>query len=153
MKKIQYLFVLLMLFSAAPLFAGALLSIKDGDTHIELSIEEVRKQADTEFTIFAPFRGREVKMRGIVLDTLLQNQLSRVPAHIKLIAHDGYSLDFQNWKPDHWVVVTHEDGEPLSLRQQGPLRLVERGYTGKNPKNLRNFNDWVWMLQRIEVIK
>lgn len=117
-----------------------------------ISIESLRQQADIEFTIFAPFRGREVQIRGLLLDTFFQKYLSTVPERFTLIAHDDYTLTFENWQPNHWILVTHEDGKPLSLRQHGPLRLVERDYGKRDPKNLRNFNDWIWMLKAIEVL-
>ena len=64
---------------------------------------------------------------------------------IPVLAHPG-------WQKNHWLVVTHEDDQPLSIRQRGPLRIVERDYGNKDPDNLRNFTDWIWMLQRIEAL-
>ena len=126
------------------------LLLNDENVRLELPVEDLRKQAKTEFTIFAPFRSSEVRMRGILLETLLEQHLSRVPDRIKLVAIDGYETTLEHWQLNHWVIVTHENGQPLSLRQQGPLRMVERDYGDRDPKNLRNFNDWIWMLQRIE---
>lgn len=154
MKPLQYMLIILVIMMfASPVFSSdEQLVLVDDQIRIELSIESLRKQANIEFTLFAPFRGREVRVRGFLLDTLLKKHLLRVPERIKLTAYDGYDLTFDNWQPNHWVIVTHEDGQPLSLRQQGPLRLIERDYTGRDPKNLRNFNDWVWMLRGIETL-
>lgn len=154
MNYLQYILIALviLIFTSPVLASDEHLLLIDGQVRIELSIELLREQADTEFTLFAPYRGREVLMRGFLLDTLLQKYLSRIPQRIKLIAHDGYELTLENWQPNHWLIVTHEDGQPLSLRQQGPLRLIERSYTGRDPKNLRDFNDWIWMLQGIETL-
>jgi len=43
-------------------------------------------------------------------------------------------------------------GKPLTLRLHGPLRIIERDYGSRDPENLRNFNNWLWMLDRIEVL-
>ncbi|WED22170.1 hypothetical protein L3Q72_01750 [Vibrio sp. JC009] len=124
----------------------------DRDTRVEVSIDELRSQADTEFTMFAPFRHREVRIKGILLEDLLSRYLSKVPERIRFTALDDYQITFDNWKKNQWVVVTHEDGKPLSVRQQGPLRVVEMDLNGKNVNNLREFNDWIWMLAKIEIL-
>ena len=138
------------LYSSSIFASEELLTLVDGDRRQEISVESIRQQANLEFTMFEPFRGREAKIRGILLEQFLEKNLSSLPKKIKLIAYDDYVLVFTDWRAKHWVVVTHEDGKPLSLRNQGPLRLVERHYPGKDPKNLRDFNDWIWMLKAIE---
>lgn len=124
----------------------------DNGKRVEVAVDDLRVQADQLFTLYDPFRGVEVEIRGIMLDKVLDEHLGRLPKQIKFTAYDGYDLTFNSWKKDNWVIVTHEDGEPISLRQRGPLRLVERDIGDKNPKNLRDFNDWVWMLKTVEVL-
>jgi len=151
MKTMQVLFVFLVCLLPSVVVANAdILTLVDGELRHEVPIDAIRQDADLEFAIFDPFRGREVKIRGILLDQLLRSYFSRVPSSIKLTAHDEYALVFTGWQASQWAIVTHEDGQPLSLRSQGPLRLVQRQYHGRDPKNLRDFNDWVWMLKTIE---
>ncbi|MBB5321962.1 hypothetical protein [Marinobacter oulmenensis] len=128
------------------------LLIVDGDRRIDLPITELRERADLEFTFYAPYRGRDVTIRGIALTDLLAREIGRVPERIRLEAHDGYIIELDDWASGSWVLVTHEDGEPLTLRQQGPVRLVERDYGDRNPEHLRSFNLWVWMLKSIEAL-
>lgn len=153
MKALRPLFFIFLISLVSPGFSseGNLLLI-DKDKQIELPVEELRNQAKTEFTIFAPFHKREVHMRGLLLETLLAQHLGKIPERIKLIAIDGYEVSLEDWQKNHWLVVTHEDDQPLSIRQRGPLRIVERDYGNKDPDNLRNFTDWIWMLQRIEAL-
>lgn len=153
MKTVQLFFVFMIcLLPFSALANEDVLTLVDGENRHEVPIDSIRQDADLEFTIFDPFRARDVTIRGILLDQFLQRHLSRVPKTIKLIAHDEYALVFTEWTASQWVIVTHEDGQPLSLRNQGPLRLVERQYHGRDPKNLRDFNDWVWMLKTIEIV-
>jgi hypothetical protein len=153
MKKIlRLLLSILYTLLIFPVLAGeSALILIDKHQNFELSIESLRKQANVEFRLFSPFRGHEVQVRGILLESLLEQHLSRVPDKIKFIARDGYAITFEHWQPNHWFIITHENGEPLSLRQQGPLRVVERN-SRRDPTNLRNFNDWIWMLQKIEIL-
>lgn len=155
MKLMRYMILALIGLLAGTVSAqGAeTLLLVDGQKQYEIPMDSIRELADVDFTIYAPFRGREVKMRGVFLEAFLEKQLSQVPAKIEFTAYDDYTLSFAAWKPEHWVLVTHEDGKPLSLRQQGPVRLVELDYGEKDPENLRNFNDWIWMIRSIEVIQ
>ena len=153
MKIVLFLFLSLITLPPSSAVASEdFLTLVDRNSRHQVSVESLRQEADLEFTIFEPFRGRQVKIRGILLEQVLRKHLSRVPSNIKLIAHDDYDLVFTDWKTHHWVLVTHEDDKPLSLRNQGPLRLIERKYQGRDPKNLRDFNDWIWMLKEIEVL-
>ncbi|HKK33638.1 MAG TPA: hypothetical protein VJ934_08770 [Desulfomicrobiaceae bacterium] len=153
MRYLYCILIFIVFFSALPALAHEeTLSLVNNGKAIELSVDSLRAEADLEFTLFAPFRGQDVRIRGLLLESFFEKHLSRVPERIRLVAGDGYELPFENWKPNHWVLVTHEDGVPLTLRTQGPIRLVERNYAGRDPKILRNFNDWIWMLKRIEVL-
>lgn len=64
------------------------LTLVDGISRQQVSVESLRQEVDLEFSIFEPFRGRQVKIRGIHLEQVLQKHLSRMPSKIKLIAHD-----------------------------------------------------------------
>ncbi len=128
------------------------LLLLDSDKQVEVSVDDLRAQSDLDFILYDPFRGVELEIRGILLDKVLKKHIGRLPKQIKLTAHDGYELIFENWTTNNWVIVTQENGEPISLRERGPLRLVERDIGSKDPSNLRDFNDWVWMLKVIEAL-
>lgn len=155
MKTIQFavfLFLLCVVSVAQSAENGHLILI-DQDRKIQLPLDDLRQKADMELSLYDPFRGEELQIRGIMLDKLLKDYFGRLPDRLKLTAHDGYALVFDKWTRNNWVLVTHENGRPISLRQRGPLRLVELDIGEKNKKNLRDFNDWVWMLETIEAIK
>ncbi|NOI65502.1 hypothetical protein F0227_04625 [Vibrio sp. 99-8-1] len=92
-------------------------------------------------------------VHGVFLESLIKQYLLINPQSIKLVAVDNYSVTMNNWQERHWLLVTKEDGKPITLRQHGPIRLIEVEYGDRDPANLRNFNDWIWMIKRIEVIK
>lgn len=150
---LRNLVLLFLLIVSPPVLAKekALLLV-DGNRQVSVSVQELRQQAYVEFTIYAPFRRKEIAMRGIYLDDVLQKYLSRLPTKLRFTATDEYQITFNDWKKKHWVLITHEDGKALNLRQRGPLRLVEINNEGKDVNNLRDFNDWVWMLIKIEAL-
>lgn len=152
MKRLNYL-LFTFLFSLANLcFASEEhLLLIDNKIQIEIPLEQLREEAKTEFIINDPFQNKELKVKGILLETLFQQYLSSSPKNIKLVAMDDYEVSLNYWQKNHWLIVTHENGIPISLRQRGPLRLVERGFNHKDQQNLRSFNDWIWMLKRIEI--
>ncbi|MCE8026593.1 hypothetical protein HOP59_20905 [Halomonas sp. MCCC 1A11058] len=128
------------------------LLLHDGEREIELSIESLRERADVEFHFFEPYLTEEVSIRGLVFRDLLVEHFGRVPSQLHFVAWDDYDVTLPDWDDPNWILVTHQDDEPISLRQRGPVRLVERDYGSRDPGNLRNFNDWVWMIRSIEAV-
>lgn len=120
---------------------------------IAIPLASLRLQSTTELEIFSPFRNKEITVHGVFLESLIKQYLLINPQSIKLVAVDNYSVTMNNWQKRHWLLVTKEDGKPITLRQHGPIRLIEVEYGDRDPANLRNFNDWIWMIKRIEVIK
>lgn len=119
---------------------------------ILLNLDELREQADVEFSFYDPYLTEEVEIRGLVFRDLLMAHLGGVPETLHFYAWDDYDVALGGWDDDNWILVTHHDGEPLSLRERGPVRLVERDYGNRDTSSLRNFNDWVWMIKRIESV-
>lgn len=138
----------------APLvFAEEALVLVDGERRVTIPMAALQDSGDQRFSFHAPFRGAQVEVQGHRLADVLQQYLGRTPERLQLVASNDYTVQFEQWDPDNWILVTHENGEPLSVRNHGPLRLVERDYGERDPGNLRNFTDWIWMLNRIEVLE
>ncbi|WP_409526476.1 hypothetical protein [Nitrincola sp. MINF-07-Sa-05] len=119
----------------------------------DILVDTLREQADIEFELYEPFRRETVQVRGLMLHTLLSQYFDPYPTTIRLTAHDDYKSTLNDWDKANWVLITHENGRELGLRQQGPIRLLEKDYTGRDPENLRHFNDWVWMIKSIEAVQ
>ncbi|SDK74880.1 hypothetical protein SAMN05192555_10195 [Franzmannia pantelleriensis] len=126
------------------------LVLQHGEQATQLAVAELREQADVHFTFFDPYLADEVEVSGLVFRELLVEQFGAVPEQLTFSAWDDYEVTLSGWDDPNWILVTHHDGEPLSLRERGPVRLVERDYGDRDPDNLRNFNDWVWMIRSIE---
>jgi hypothetical protein len=117
---------------------------------IQVPIETLRSESNDVIAIFAPYRGRQVEMKGIYLEDFIARYSSKEPVSVTLTALDDYQVSLENWPKKHWLLVTHEDGKPLTIRQHGPIRLVESSYEETKASNLRSFNDWIWMVTKIE---
>ncbi|WP_444678015.1 hypothetical protein [Halomonas sp. E19] len=127
--------------------------LRDGERDIPLAVDELRAAANVEFRFFDPYMAEEVEVRGLVFREVLIEQLGRVPEALHFLAWDDYDVTLGGWDDPNWILVTHQNGEPLSLLQRGPVRLVERDYGRRDPANLRNFNDWIWMIRSIEAVR
>ncbi|MBD3894528.1 hypothetical protein IEI94_01485 [Halomonas sp. ML-15] len=91
-----------------------------------------------------------MEVAGLVFRDLLEEQFGEVPEELTFTTWDDYQATLGGWDDPNWILVTHQAGEPLSLRERGPVRLVERDYGNRDTGNLRNFNDWIWMIRGIE---
>ncbi|OZT74747.1 hypothetical protein [Vreelandella boliviensis] len=135
-------------------FAQAL-SIINGDVTQKVALSDLRAMSDTTFTLYDPFQGRDVEMRGVAFQTFLIEQFGEVPPALHFTAWDDYEVTLEGWDDPSWHLISSEDGDPLTIRSRGPVRLVERDYNNqgngdRDVENLREFNDWIWMIRSIE---
>ncbi|WP_404297359.1 hypothetical protein [Halomonas sp.] len=124
-----------------------------GEQQARVEVAALRERADVHFTFYDPYLADEVAIRGLVFRDLLDAQFGEVPEQLIFTAWDDYTVTLGGWDDPNWILVTHHNGEPLGLRERGPLRLVERDYGSRDTANLRNFNDWVWMIRGIEAVR
>lgn len=126
------------------------IEIQQGENTTAMSMVELREQADVSFRFYDPYLGREVDIRGFELSNWARDTFGDEVEALTLTAMDGFKVEFDELPELNWVLVTHHDGEAIGLRDKGPLRLVERDYGKRDIENLRLFNDWIWMITRIE---
>lgn len=145
-------FVWVLLASAPALGQGwpEVIELRQGSEERHLDIGVLREQADVAFTFHDPYLGEDIAIRGVELGEWARQAFGEKVERITITAVDGFEVNFDALPDPRWVLVTHHDGEPIGLGEKGPLRLVERHYGDRDLENLRNFNDWIWMIQRIE---
>ncbi|MCD6003549.1 hypothetical protein ACM25P_18350 [Vreelandella alkaliphila] len=142
--------LLLLSWLSVPVYAQAL-SVINGEKTTALSLNELRQQSTITSPVFDPFQGRELEMHGLEFRRFLINQFGEVPPALHFTTWDDYEVTLGGWDDPKWLMVTAESGEPLTLRSRGPLRLVDQAYNDQRDiKNLREFNDWIWMIRSIE---
>ncbi|MEL7291271.1 MAG: hypothetical protein AAGJ78_02030 [Pseudomonadota bacterium] len=149
-KLLQFVVSLLLFFSAASFATIKSIEVITDKGKVQVPIETLRSESNDIIVIFAPYRGRKVEMKGIYLEDFIARYSSKEPVSVTLTALDDYQVSLNNWPKKHWLLVTHEDGKPLTVRQHGPVRLVESSYEETEVSNLRSFNDWIWMVTKIE---
>jgi len=118
-----------------------------------VAVSALRERADVSFIFFDPYLAEEVAITGLIFRDLLIEQFGEVPDQLAFTAWDDYEVTLGGWDDPNWILVTHQNGEPLGLKERGPVRLVERDYGDRDIANLRNFNDWVWMIREIEAAR
>ena len=150
-KKSIWLLTILIL-SIPNISMAQALQLEHKNGNISIPLEELQQSSNIELTIYDPFLQGDVTVRGILLEDLLFSYLGYVPTAVQLYGMDDYQYTFQSWKHGHWVIATHENGKKMTVRQRGPLRVLEIDHHNKNVRNLREFNDWLWMLTKIEVL-
>jgi len=131
---------------------AATLELVDGDTRLVLDVDALVASATESHVAFAPFRKRTVEFRGHDFEAFLQQYLKHKVSRVNVTAVDGYQVSLSGIEGQTWMLVTHEDGKPLELRTHGPLRLIQTNIGDRDPNNMSLFDDWIWMIERIEVV-
>ncbi|WP_417581698.1 hypothetical protein [Nitrincola sp.] len=149
------IFLLLVIWCSSLLADEATVTLVTPSGELQISANELRAMAGNELEIYDPFQRVSIPVRGVDLIDFIEHfatdhsQASR----LKFIASDDYETHISQWNSGNWLLVTHENGHELRLRDHGPIKLVEKSLGNRNPENLRNFNDWVWMITTIEVLE
>lgn len=138
----------------APMLAWPM-THRDGITLVQgaeervMNLEELHNQANVALVIYEPFRRDQISIQGIRLADFVEQHFEGTPGSIEFQAHDGYTVVISDWQDRNWILMTHENERPLTLRTHGPVRLVEEDLRDRDPEILRDFTDWVWMIQQI----
>lgn len=146
---------LLILWCSSLMADESTISLLTPSGEIQISVNELREMAGSELEIHDPFQRADIPVRGIDLITFIEHFAADY-SHansLKFTASDDYETRISQWNSGNWLLVTHENGRSLRLRDHGPIKLVEKSLGNRNPENLRNFNDWVWMVTQIEVLE
>lgn len=156
MKRLSKTLVFLLVLS--PLIAWSTnhrdgLTLVQGTEERTMNLDELHAQADVAMDIYEPFRRDHLSIRGIRLVDFIERHFQGTPGSIELQAHDGYTINLVDWQDSNWILMTHENDRPLTLRTQGPVRLVQEDLRDRNPDILRDFTDWVWMIKQVRVIE
>ncbi|SBS28514.1 hypothetical protein MAQ5080_01119 [Marinomonas aquimarina] len=128
------------------------LTLVNGKQQVDISTSQLLADANVSHEMYAPFRRQNVLFEGYMLSDFLQQALGAQVTAARFIAIDGYDLSLQNIDERSLMLVVKENGEALTIRNHGPLRLIETDLGGRDPKNISLFDDWVWMIKQIEVV-
>ncbi|CUB04314.1 hypothetical protein [Marinomonas fungiae] len=128
------------------------LTLVSEDKEISLTTAQLVEQANYTHEMYGPFRRQTTLFEGFILTDFLKQQLGVNATSVRFIAFDGYDLTLNNVDQRKLMLVVKENGEVLTVRNHGPLRLIETDLGGHDPKNISLFDDWVWMIKRIEVV-
>lgn len=149
-RKILFtLFMVLPLSTPATDHQEGLLLVQDGVERL-LSLDEIQAQARTTIELYEPFRREQIQVRGIRLVNFIERHFEGTPMSIELVAHNDYTVELSDWQDRNWILITHENDRPLTLRNHGPIRLVQEDLRERDPEILRDFADWIWMIKQIE---
>lgn len=122
------------------------------ETELVLSNEELANNSNVTHQMFGPFRYADVVFEGYDLSKLLQHTLNVTAKSIRVSALDGYQMVLDDVDTRPLMLVVKENGKTLSIREHGPARIIEKDYGGRDWRNISLFDDWVWMIQEIEVL-
>ncbi|MCO4786061.1 MAG: hypothetical protein KC467_09080 [Marinomonas atlantica] len=117
-----------------------------------LSQQELVENSNITHEMYGPFRRQTVIYEGYNLSQFLQLHLQVDAKTVVIDAIDGYKMTLKNIDSRPLMLVLKEDGRPLSIREHGPARVIETDLGGKDVRNISLFDDWIWMIKKIEVV-
>ena len=121
---------------------------------INLTLEDLDKLRQTEFTTSTIWTDEPVKFSGVSLYELLKS-LEISGKTIELIALNEYSISIPMSELDNPlpIVATRMDDEQMSVRDKGPFWLVYNYDSDPSFQNETIYSRSIWQLNRINLVE
>ena len=117
---------------------------------VQLDLETIAEMPTVEARIFEPFLKTDVTFTGVMVDDLLATVGAEPEAkNIFMKALDDYSVDLAaaDVSPSEAMLAFEEEGEPIKIRNGGPVRIV---FLGEGAISA-NSDMWIWSVNRMTV--
>lgn len=135
------------------------LILQDG-TQYDLYTKHLFELSKQEFDATTPWISEKHLFRGVTLYDLIKKYSKTQPRALRLTALNGYVIEMpkKEWTDYHVLMATQVDGEPIPIRDKGPITIVYARKSSAFNFLLPNINDektpyLVWFLKKIEMIK
>jgi len=118
--------------------------------HVEVDLDGIERLGTVDFTVFEPFVNRELEMSGVPIATLLTAAGIDTGADLVWTALDDYQVTFSGGAAarENAILATRVDGEPISIADGGPIRIV---FPDSDGPLGRDSNQWIWSIERVSV--
>lgn len=127
-------------------------SVSEGDTSVEFSRAELAALPGTEFTTSTIWTAGVQTFTGVLLLDLLQ-AVGAPSTDLHVIAINGYDVEIpaSDIVEDGPIVAYAVDGEPMSIREKGPLWIVYPYDSKSEYRSETIYSRSIWQLYRIEL--
>lgn len=118
--------------------------------HVEVDLDGIERLGTVDFTVFEPFVNRDLEMTGVPVAMLLTAAGVDAGADLVWTALDDYQVTFTGGAAarENAMLATRMDGEPISIADGGPIRIV---FPDSDGPLGRDSNQWIWSIESVSV--
>lgn len=133
--------------------SGSISNKNDGDTAV-FDLDMLRAMPSETYTTTTIWTEGVQELKGVPLIALLE-ELGADGDTLKTIAINDYAVDFpiDEVEPSRALLAYSNFGEPMSVRDKGPLWIVFPFDEGAEYQTEINYSRSIWQLSSIEVLK
>lgn len=131
--------------------SGSIKSMNQGDAAV-FDLEMLEAMPSETYKTTTIWTDGMQELTGVPLSDFL-NSLGAESGHITATAVNDYAVDFpiNEMKTSRALLAYHNFGEPMSLRDKGPLWIVFPFDEGPEYQTEVNYSRSIWQLSKIEV--
>jgi len=117
---------------------------------VEVDLDGIERLGTVDFTVFEPFLNRDVEMSGVPVAALLTAAGVDPAADLVWTGLDDYQVTFSGGAAarEDAMLATRVDGEPISVADGGPTRIV---FPDSDGPLGRDSNQWIWSIENVSV--
>lgn len=119
----------------------------------KLTAKNIESLGTKEYSFYDPYLKKDVTYTGVLLTDFIEAYQGETPTNaLSMKALDGYLVEFfrDEWERDKIVIATKIDGEYMSYKDLGPIKIVYPEYKESSKDKPSDFIKWIWMVKTIE---
>lgn len=123
------------------------------DAKLRVSVKELEQKFQLlNITSYNPWEKKTTKHTGILINELIDKLAKPDTETIIFKAIDDYQVEIERnkWQKFRIVLVTREDGNYLSVKNKGPMRIIFPDYDASKKEYEANLPLWMWMIKQVE---
>jgi len=120
-----------------------------------VTIEDLEKLPLTEYNAFDPFKKQRINFTGVLLRDIVREYGAAGVDRVQVKAIDQYIADFirDEWARIDILLATRMDGKPITIKQNGPVRIVLPDDTARDMGHDVFIAKWIWFVKSIQFIR
>lgn len=102
--------------------------------------------------VYNSWEKRSDLYEGVFLNDLAKKYGTKDTKQIKLIALDGYNIDYSKelYESQRILLSFKVNGKYISIKDKGPMRVVFVDFDSSKKSDNDNLHKWMWMIKKIE---
>lgn len=127
------------------------LETPQGEAQQTFNLQQIESAGLVQVSLDLRWKKESGTYQGVRLRDFLRMVGADKQPSLRFHGHDGYSVDIPqaDWQNEDVIIATRFQGQPLNLRNKGPLRVIYPIPVAETYRRPEGIFRWIWMVDAI----